>query len=172
MKCTKCGLREATTEVMQRRNNHIEKMYLCNECAKNFRPDIADDFDIFDKLFGAPTGLLADLGGMFDAPTTRALICPECKTTSEEFMRTGFVGCPRCYEVFEPIISRTVKKLQQANRHIGKNPFGASDKGSDEARLRDELQAAIDRKDYNEVVNLSKALQRFGNGQNGGEDGK
>ena len=161
MKCTKCGLRDATTEVMQRRNNHIEKMYLCNECAKNFRPDIADDFDIFDKLIGSPTGLLADLGGMFDAPTTRALICPECKTTSKEFMDTGFVGCPKCYEVFEPLISGTVKKLQQADRHVGKNPFGAADVEPDEARLKAELQAAIDRRDFDETVKLSKALQQM-----------
>ncbi len=76
-------------------------------------------------------------------------------------MDTGFVGCPKCYEVFEPLISGMVKKLQQADRHVGKNPFGAADIEPDEARLKAELQAAIDRRDFDETVKLSKALQQM-----------
>ncbi len=98
MKCTKCGLREATTEVLQRHNNHVEKMYLCDECAKDYRPDMGfDDFDMLNKLInGSPMGLLSNLGSLFQTPTAKALMCPECKTTGEEFLKTGFVGCPRC----------------------------------------------------------------------------
>lgn len=169
MKCTKCGLKEATTEVLHRHNNRIEKLYLCNDCAKGFRPDIDDDFDLLNKLInGSPMGLVASFGGLFDAPTTRTLICPECKTTSEEFIETGFVGCPRCYEVFEPLIVQTVKKLQQSDRHIGKSPFGGSNKQSEISRLKAEIQAAMDSGDFARVSELSGRLSYIaGDGKEG-----
>ncbi len=170
MKCTKCGLREATTEVLQRHNNKIEKMFLCNECANDYRPDMGfDDFDILNKLInGSPMGLVTNFGGLFDAPTVHTMICPECKTTSEEFLRSGFVGCPHCYEVFEPLIVQTVKKLQQSDRHVGKSPFGVSD-DVDAAKLKAELQSAIDCGDYAKVQEISGRLERLKNNGNGGQ---
>lgn len=164
MLCTKCGLRESTTEVVQRINNHIEKMYLCDECAKDFRPDSFDDFDVLNKLIkGSSMGILSGLMGMLDAPTTRSLVCPECKTTGDEFLKSGFVGCPRCYEAFEPLIVQTVKKLQQSDRHVGKCPYGPGgaprNTAADEReRLRAELQAAIDSFDYKRASEISAKL--------------
>ena len=163
MRCTKCGLREATTEVVQRINNHIEKMYLCDECAKDFRPDSFDDFDFINKLIkGSSMGILSGLAGMMDAPTTRSLVCPDCKTTGDEFLKSGYVGCPRCYTVFEPLIVQTVKKLQQSDRHVGKTPIGGSASGmsptDERERLRSELQAAIDRRDYKLASAISDKL--------------
>lgn len=163
MKCTKCGLRDATTEVLVQRNNHVEKMFLCDECASNFRPDVGlDSFDVLNKLInGSPMGLLNNFNNLFDAPTARALVCPDCKTTSQEFIKSGFVGCPRCYKVFEPLIVQTVKKLQQADRHVGKTPYGAVDVATEEARLKSELQAAFDRGDYARIGELSERLKQL-----------
>lgn len=162
MKCTNCGLREATTEVLMRRNDHVEKMYLCNECAKNFRPDMGmDSFDVLNKLInGSPMGLLSNLNNLFDTPAARTLVCPDCKTTSEEFLKTGFVGCPRCYEVLEPLIVQTVKRLQQSDRHIGKTPSGV-DAATEEVRLKAELQAAVDSGDYAKIGELSMQLKKL-----------
>ncbi|MDE6966481.1 MAG: hypothetical protein K2O94_05845, partial [Clostridiales bacterium] len=116
----------------------------------------------------SPMGLLSNLNNMFAEPSTRALICPTCKTTSEEFMKTGFVGCPRCYEVFEPLIVQTVKKLQQSDRHVGKTPLGVLDTASEEARLKSELQAAIDNGDYSKIGELGERLKKLvGNKQEG-----
>lgn len=170
MKCTKCGLREATTEVLRRHNNNIEKMYLCNECAAEIGSDISfDEFDLLNKLInGSPMGLVTQF---FDAPTTKKLVCPECKTTGEEFLQTGFVGCPKCYDVFEPIVAQTVKKLQQSDRHIGKTPFGAIDYKTEVQRLKGELQAAIDRGDYEKVSEISDRLGRL-TSENSGNGGK
>ncbi len=170
MKCTKCGLNEATTEVLQRHNDHIEKMYLCDECAKDFRPDMNfDDFDMLNKIInGSPMGLLSNLNSFFDTPTARAMICPDCKTTSEEFLKTGYVGCPRCYEVFEPLIVQTVKKLQQSDRHIGKCPTGkiGGANGDERSRLKAELQNAIDVGDYKRASIISGKLGKLdGNGE-------
>ena len=170
MKCTKCGLREARTEVLQRHNNNIEKIYLCDECAKNFKPDVGifDDYNFLDKLInGSPMGLVTGLNDLFGMPTPHTLICPDCKTTSEEFLKTGFVGCPRCYEVFEPLVLQTVKKLQQADRHVGKSPNGVAAQDETE-RLKSELQQAFDNGDYERVTELSRRLEQVGRDNNGG----
>lgn len=170
MKCTKCGLREATTEFLRRHNNNIEKMYLCAECASELESSMGfDQFDLLNKLInGSPMGLVTQF---FDAPTTKKLVCPECKTTSEEFIKTGFVGCPKCYEAFEPFVAQTVKKLQQSDRHIGKTPYGAIDGRAEAERLKSELHAAIDKGDYLKASDLSERLGRLTSeyNENGGK---
>lgn len=168
MKCTNCGLHEATTEVLVRRNDHVEKMFLCSECAKNFRPDMGlDSFDMLNKLInGSPMGLLSSFNNLFDTHTTRTLVCPDCKTTSEEFMKTGFAGCPKCYKVFEPLVVQAVKKLQQSDRHVGKTPYEIDT--TSEAQLKAELQAAVDRGDYNEIFALSEKLKKLLNSRREG----
>lgn len=168
MKCTKCGLREATTEVLQRHNNHIEKLYLCDECAANFKPDFAfDDFDMIANLInGSPMGLLSNMG--FGDGKVKTLICPDCKTTSEEFLKTGFVGCPRCYDVFAPLILQTVRQLQQADKHVGKVPAGDAYIVSELDNLKAELQTALKNDDFDRINELMVKINRF----NSGEDRK
>ncbi|MCH5155171.1 MAG: hypothetical protein J1F69_01050 [Clostridiales bacterium] len=169
MKCTNCGLRDATTEVVVRRNNHVEKMFLCSECANNFRPDIgSESFDMLNKLInGSPMGLLNSFGNLFNSPTSRTLVCPDCKTTGDEFLKTGFVGCPKCYKVFEPLVVQTVKKLQQSDRHVGKTPPEYLDR-TDEITLKTELQAAVDSGDYGKIVELSERLKKLLNNKSEG----
>lgn len=169
MKCSKCGQREATTEVLHTVNNHTEKLFLCDECAAALRPDIGfGKLGIIDKLLGGSAmGLVNNFGGLFDAPDERILVCPDCKTTSEEFLKTGFVGCPRCYDVFEPIVRRTVKKLQQSDIHVGKTPYGSSD--GEEAELKAQLKYAVENGDYSAAGQLSKRLEQLYLARNGKE---
>lgn len=163
MKCSKCGLNEATAEVRIRRGNMVQTLYLCPDCAKDYRPQAMEEsFGMLSKLInGSPMGLLSGLNGLFDAPQTRAMICPDCKTTSEEFLKTGFVGCPRCYQVFEPLIVQTVRRLQQSDRHIGKTPDGKEDTAEQEIRLKKELQAAVDNNDYGAITALGEQLKKL-----------
>ncbi len=169
MVCTKCGLRPATTEIWQRYNDRTEKMFLCDECAKDYKPNVGfDDFCVLDKLMeNSPISLLSGLSSFFgDEKETKKLICPNCRTTADEFLNTGFVGCTRCYEVFEPLIARTVKKIQQSDRHVGKKPQGADVGGSDAARLKEELQEAVDSRDYARISAISDKLRKLeGNGE-------
>lgn len=163
MKCVKCARREATTEVLRRHNNHVEKLYLCDECAKEYESDtVMKGLDMLDSFFGgSPMGLFGNFAGFFDAPAVKSLVCPECKTTSDEFLKTGFVGCPRCYEAFAPLVVQTVKKIQQSDRHVGKAPVGAVDFAAEQARLKSELQAAVDSGDYVKTVEISNRLKKL-----------
>lgn len=171
MKCTRCGRREATVHSIIAINNKKQQMDLCEDCARELQSGmgIGGYGDIFGKIFGgSSTGLLPGLFKLFDAPATQSLVCPHCKTTGEEFTESGFVGCSHCYEVFEPLIVQTVRKVQQSDRHVGKTPVGAKDIIADEERLKQQLQAAIDSGDYSRLTELSEKLRKLvGNKRNG-----
>lgn len=165
MKCTKCGVREAVGSAIMLHNDKTEKMYLCSECAKKYSPNIGwGGFGMLNKLINdSHMGLLSDFGGMFEVPVAHmhTLVCPDCKTTSEDFEKTGFVGCPRCYKVFEPLIVKAVKKLQRADRHVGKIPLGTIDVSAREVALKAELCAAVERDDYGRISELGEILKKL-----------
>lgn len=168
MRCTKCGLREATTEVLKQHNDRIERMYLCDECASGV--DIGfGNFGLADFITGSPMSLVS--GGLFGAPTARDAVCPECKTKASEFIKTGFVGCPKCYSVFEPLVVQTVRKLQQSDRHVGKNPSSTSkvNETTARAKLEEDLRAAYESRDYSKIIECSARLSDLGIKDNGGE---
>ena len=171
MKCMKCGIKEATVHTYVSVDGNMRKTDLCDDCAKQLNINTGfGEYGLFDKIFGgSPMGLLPGLFKLFDAPTTQALSCPQCKTTGEEFVKTGFVGCPDCYKVFEPLIVQTVKKLQQSDRHVGKVPNGAVNAEKEEARLKAELQAAIDANDYAKLSELGERLKKLVGNKRGGD---
>lgn len=166
MLCTKCGHREATTMVYINKNGHSERMYLCDECKSAVLEPNRSQFDIFDELMSRPPmGLVNGIDDLFGAPTKRLPVCPDCKTTGEEFLNTGFVGCPTCYSVFEPLVVQTVKKLQQSDRHIGKCPaYMRARNNEDVARLKAELSIAIQNQDYVRAGEISGMLAKIDNG--------
>ena len=47
-------------------------------------------------------------------------VCSRCKTSLSDFFRTGFLGCVKCYQVFEDEIRQTLLKKQGAMNHTGK----------------------------------------------------
>ena len=50
----------------------------------------------------------------------QVLICPECKTTVDDFLTTGFVGCANCYNVFKDHLFAL--DIHGRAMHIGKVP--------------------------------------------------
>jgi len=42
-------------------------------------------------------------------------VCPKCKTSAQEILETGFVGCEKCYEM--PTIRAAVDRLFCGKRH-------------------------------------------------------
>lgn len=168
MKCNKCGQREATREIHTNYFGREQHLFLCDECAKEYFPKMGSGFNLFGGLTGmSPMSVLSGINGLFDMPAERQAVCPQCRTTADEFIKTGFVGCPHCYEVFEPLVAQTVKKLQQSDRHVGKTPYDTGNIRSREAELRAELQAAVDKSDYDRIGKISEELKKLLGGREG-----
>jgi len=140
MKCQRCKEREANVKIMKQTTGKAPQMLmLCDECARalgismpgslmnggifggalgGMTPGMTSPLDILASAFEAPFGL-----GLEDAiapGTTKT--CPTCGLSLSEFTRSGFLGCPDCYEAFSERIDPVFMRTQMGMKHVGRLP--------------------------------------------------
>ena len=157
MKCQNCGKNEVTFRYTQVINGVKKEMNLCDKCAS--------ELGLKDINFSMPISFSSFLSDFFDdysenlLPSfmgTQTLQCKNCGTTFEDFMNRGEFGCSSCYDVFEDRISPILKKLQGANRHIGR---GYREITTDESVEEKAGKKAV-KKEENKLEKLQKDLQK------------
>ena len=127
MLCEKCGKNTATFHYTEVLNGVKNEHHLCGECAAN--TDVSYYSSIFDNDMNLTKLLSGILGGrsvLADSEKedpARQVQCPKCRTTYGDFVANSSFGCSDCYDVFGPLISDTIKKLQGSDKHIGKKPL-------------------------------------------------
>lgn len=52
--------------------------------------------------------------------STKKEACPYCKTTSDDFLKTGLVGCEKCYTYLKETIEPVIMRMQGNLTHVGK----------------------------------------------------
>ena len=131
MLCVNCKKNQATKS-REGMNDGGEKRtsYYCPECYQKLF--ISLDFSTAQKASDAA--------------------CPYCGTTSDEFSRTGLVGCARCYSTLAGAVLPVVVRMQGGETHRGKR-----------SKNTDERAEMIKRRDFlkTRVEELLKA-KRFG----------
>ena len=181
MLCENCGKREATVRYSENINGNKKELNLCEECSKKL--------GIIDKMnFKMPTFGLSDFfGGFlddFDTPEVMPLLnemkeekCDSCGTTFEDIINTGKYGCPNCYETFEDKMDPILRKLQGANRHVGRlgkvsknnikfekdNKKAENEEQNKEenkiSKLEDELKQAIKEERYEDAAKIRDEIK-------------
>ena len=156
MKCQRCKEREANVQIMQQiSGKKPQNFYLCDVCARELGISMPS-FPVTGKMSSNPFALLgnmfqSNLGlGADEISEKPSVSCSQCNMTFEEFKKTGFLGCPSCYEAFscqmDPIFSRT----QMGNKHAGRKPGSKSTKSStDKTAPEDNIEI-----DFADNVNL------------------
>ena len=125
MLCDNCGKREANIRYTENINGKIKEMHLCEECSKKLGIMDKMNFNIptsFPSFFGS---FLEDFGELEAMPIFNELkeeVCNSCNTSFEDIINTGRLGCPNCYDVFSDRLDPILKRLQGANRHVGRKP--------------------------------------------------
>lgn len=145
MKCQRCKEREANVQIMQQiSGKKPQTFYLCDVCARELGISMpsfpmtgkmaSNPFALLGNMFQSNLGLGAD--EISEKPSVR---CTQCNMTFEEFKKTGFLGCPSCYEAFscqmDPVFSRT----QMGNKHAGRKPGSKSNKTSTEQTAPEDI---------------------------------
>lgn len=69
--------------------------------------------------------------------------CKYCKTTLQDFLDTGFVGCARCYDLFNKQAREFALDIHGRANHVGKFPSREVTKQS----LRREIERLIKEKE-------------------------
>ena len=154
-----CGKNEATFHSIKKINGVTTERHLCAECNKKYGYQMMKLSNIGD--------LFSNFTSMFDSRRD-TVICPKCGRTSDDFLETGYVGCPECYKEFSSIILPAVQKMQNDLRHVGKVPGGVKPRLTEIDKIKAELQKAVEREDYEQAIVLTDKLKQLEKKQNGG----
>ncbi len=117
MFCQNCGKNEATTHIRQVVNGDTTQMHLCTECAQHLGyGDMFSGFGLnLDDFFG---GFLGDTVQKLASPTEQR--CDKCGNTFGDIVRSGKVGCSRCYETFYDKLLPSIQRIHGRIKHNGK----------------------------------------------------
>lgn len=159
MKCEECHKFEATFHSMQKINGVTTQRHLCSNCQKKYSL----------QHIGYPTLKTSGIGDFFSNLTAydsdpTLIICPECGTTSADFLDTGYVGCSKCYECFSKVILPVVKRVQNDVKHVGKVPPGIeTDSSSEYEHLKRELNKVLEVEDYEQAMKIRDKMRQIKN---------
>jgi protein arginine kinase activator len=110
-----CG-KGATVHLTQIIKNQIQKVDLCEDCAKTSGVTDPEGFSLADLL-------AKSFAGPAEEPAEgAALICEQCGCSTRDFKKTGRLGCAACYDAMKPILLPLLAGLHKGGLHKGKAP--------------------------------------------------
>jgi protein arginine kinase activator len=119
MLCTICKEKPATVHLTQIVGDKMQKLDLCEDCAKTKGINDPTSFGLADLDLvlglGASQQLEQAAGGV-------ELKCPRCGFTQADFKKSGRLGCPECYRTFAEGLAGLLKTMHKGTRHTGKAP--------------------------------------------------
>ena len=155
LKCEVCH-EAATVHLTQIIDNHIQKVDLCEKCAK-------------EKGVTDPSGFsLADLLAqphIFTEPSHQKLVCERCGFSPADFKRLGHLGCPDCYGNFREIIDPILANMHMGTDHRGKVPSRALQQVSQRERMdgmKQNLEQAIEAERYEDAARYRDEIKQLG----------
>ena len=155
MMCQNCGENEANVRYTQIINGIKKQINVCEKCAK--------ELGLASFEFNMPIHFSDFLGDFFNDYNTELLpsfvqesnnLCSNCGKTYEEFVKTGLLGCPEDYDIFQTRLDPILKKLQGSNRHLGRRINSFNNKMDKENKGN----ASTNIKNNNEIKNESKEV--------------
>ena len=161
MQCSICKEKPATVHLTQIVGDKMQKLDLCEECAKAKGINDPTSFSLADAdvLFGlgASQEIEQAAGGV-------ALKCPRCGFSQADFKKSGRLGCPECYKTFAEGLEGLLKTMHKDTRHIGKVPEALRQSHDDSQRLKSlqkKLAKAIEEENYELAAQLRDEIKRI-----------
>jgi len=112
--CDLCG-KPAQVHLTQIVKNQIQKVDLCEECAKTSGVTDPEGFSLADLLAKSFAGPAEDTEGV-------NLVCEQCGHSARDFKKSGRLGCAACYVALLPVLQPLLAGLHKGGRHKGKAP--------------------------------------------------
>lgn len=187
MLCDNCGKREANVRYSENINGRRKELNLCEECSKKLgisHMDFSMPID-FSSFFGEFMEDFATPEFMPLLNEIKALKCNNCGSTFEEIANTGKLGCGNCYDVFEERLDPIIRRIQGANRHVGRvgkvidskidkkvtdqsthkseksNQPKENKKESQLEKLQEQLKQAIKEEKYEEAAKIRDEIKKI-----------
>ncbi len=158
MKCDRCNQRDASIHIVKMSSQGQEQLNLCPVCAREYQKEMGgtpavgiNSSHLIHEILNHPEkfGLKIPFG------TVAGPVCPECGTTLKDIREKGLAGCPRCYQVFAPLLEQIIANVQKADHHSGRVPEKMREKLETDreiARLREEIGRLVEEERYEEAA--------------------
>ncbi len=125
MLCQLCNKNPATIHIQENVNGQKQEMHLCLECAGKraisaemfHGMDLTEVLETLEKNIENFPKLIPD-----DLKKADAVTCPNCSWTGAQLRKTGRLGCPECYHIFEQSLIDRCLELHRSAVHTGKLP--------------------------------------------------
>jgi protein arginine kinase activator len=158
MLCCACKEKPATVHLTQIVGDKMQKLDLCEECAKTKGVNDPTSFSLADAdvLFGL--GASQEI----EQATGMETKCPRCGFTQADFKKSGRLGCPECYQTFADGLEGLLKTMHKGTRHAGKVPeaLRASREQADRMKsLQKRLARAIDDENFELAASLRDEIR-------------
>ena len=159
MLCCICKEKEATVHLTQIAGDKMQKLDLCEECAKNKGVNDPTGFSLADLLLGlgASQEIEQSAGGT-------ELKCPRCGFTQSDFKKAGRLGCAECYTTFAEELEGLLKTMHKGTRHVGKVPEAlrqTRDLSERLTTLERNLSKAVDEEDFERAAQLRDEIKQM-----------
>jgi protein arginine kinase activator len=158
MLCCICKEKEATVHLTQIAGDKMQKIDLCEECAKTKGVNDPTGFSLADLLLGLGASQeIEQAGGGAE------LKCPRCGFTQADFKKAGRLGCPDCYKTFADVLEGLLKTMHKGTRHAGKVPESLRQSRDLTDRLKllqKKLTKAIEAEDFESAAALRDQIKQ------------
>ncbi|MCX7915154.1 MAG: UvrB/UvrC motif-containing protein [Verrucomicrobiae bacterium] len=158
MLCHSCQKKEATIHLTQIIEGKIQKLDLCEECAKAQ--------GLTEPLSGSLASLMMGTETKTPEPASEdaGVRCPDCGFTHADLRRINLLGCPTCWETFEKTLMPLLRTMHKGERHVGKIPrrVAYTLELTEKVRaLREELNLAVQREKYEDAAQLRDRIRQL-----------
>jgi protein arginine kinase activator len=160
MQCCVCKEKPATVHLTQIVGDKMQKLDLCEECAKAKGVNDPTSFAMADLMLGL--GAAQELDA---AAAGVELKCVRCGFSQADFKKSGRLGCPECYRTFAEGLSGLLKSMHKGTRHVGKAPEALRQSRDNVDRLKalqKKLAKAIDDENYEGAAALRDEIKMLG----------
>ena len=159
MLCSICKEKEATVHLTEIKGDKMQKVDLCEECAKTKGVNDPTGFSLADLLLG-----LGASQEIEQASGGADLKCSRCGFTQADFKKAGRLGCPECYKTFAEGLEGLLKSMHKGTRHIGKVPESMRQSRDLSDRLKNlqkRLAKAIDDENFEQAALLRDEIKQM-----------
>jgi protein arginine kinase activator len=158
MRCDVCQKNDATVYLTQIVEGKMQKVNLCEHCAKEKGVSDPTGFAMADLLLGLGATQQIEHGGQ------PAQECPVCGFTQIDFKKTGRLGCSACYDTFADGLANLLKGMHKGLKHTGKMPAHLSRRYAMADRVKSletDLQKAVKNENYEDAARLRDEIQKI-----------
>jgi protein arginine kinase activator len=160
MQCCVCKEKPATVHLTQIVGEKMQKLDLCEDCAKAKGVNDPTSFAMADLMLGL--GASQELEQATSGVETK---CVRCGFSQADFKKSGRLGCPECYKTFAEGLSGLLKTMHKGTRHTGKTPEALRQSRETVDRLKSlqkKLAKAIGEEDYETAATLRDEIKNVG----------